>query len=93
MEKYDLMKLHVNKWLGSGKSMLDYCRENNLPYEGFRHWRRKLVPWTLERRTSTEARLIPLEIRESAMNKSVDFDISLCIQKDGEIVIRLRSPR
>lgn len=93
MEKYDLMKLHVKKWQGSGKSMLEYCRENNLPYEGFRHWRRKLASGSLEKRISTESRLIPLEIRESAMNKSVDFDISVCIQKDGEIVIRLRSPR
>jgi hypothetical protein len=92
MEKYDLMKLHVKKWLGSGKSMLEYCRENNLPYEGFRHWRRKLASNSIENRTPTDGKLIPLEIQESAM-KSLDFDISLSVLRDGEIVIRLRSPR
>ena len=89
MEKYDLMKKHINKWLESGLSIRQYCRDKNLPYEGFRHWRDKLAPESKRKRSSRNSKIVPVQIKEEN-DYSSNLDINLSFQNQNEIVLRIR---
>ncbi len=89
MEKHDLMKKHITNWLSSNKSMRQYCLENKLSYEGFRHWRDKLAPETKQKRSSRNSRILPVELREDTSLRRTS-EISISIETDTHLMITIR---
>ena len=92
MEKHDFMKKHIDKCSKSGLSIRQYCRENNLPYDGFRHWRMKLTPEAIVSRAPRSSKILPVQLEDESIH-SEDIEISLSIRKNNEIVIRIRKPQ
>jgi len=35
------IKIHISEWKQSGKSMKQYCRDNNISFDSFYYWYRK----------------------------------------------------
>jgi hypothetical protein len=90
MEKHDLMKKHIKTWLGSNKSIRQYCLENKLPYEGFRHWRDKLAPETKQKRSGRNSRILPVELGEDSPFRRTS-EISILIETDTHLTITVRN--
>ncbi len=88
MEKHELMKKHISICLASGKTKRQYCRENKLLYESFRHWRDKFAPESKGSRESSAHRILPVEIKEDILSET--SEISISVQANHEIVIRIR---
>ena len=86
------MKKHIDKCAKSGLSIRQYCRENNLPYDGFRHWRMKLTPEAIVSRAPRSSKILPVQLEDESIH-SEDIEISLSIRKNNEIVIRIRKPQ
>jgi hypothetical protein len=87
MDKNKLMKQHVERWQSSGKTILQYCNDNNLSYDGFNSWRYKNVPETriLNRKKS----FLSVPIEGLGKSDRMDGKISIDIEPDGTIHIRL----
>ncbi len=86
------MKKHITNWLGSIKSLKQYCLENKLPYEGFRHWRDKLAPETKQKRSSRISRILPVELGEDPFYRGTS-EISISIETDTHLTITIRKMR
>jgi hypothetical protein len=66
-ESKEFWEHHLEKLKTSGLRCSEYCRNNDISYDRFRYWIKKLNP--------VSARFIPVKVQA---NKSVSSSIPLC---------------